>query len=144
MAKLPYLAPKGPETASFNFEVNPEKVEVDKISSLKTQGQEKEIVGNDEMNQEIFNSASVPFPEPKVPETASFNFKLQGDPENVEVDKISPLKTPTPEKEIIENDKVVIKKLASICSNWCQCLVNGPKDKKLFCLSRLRSLEQEL
>ena len=108
LAKLPHLAPKGPETASFNFEVqdNPEKVEVDKISPLKIPAQEKEIVGNDRMNQEVFNPTSVPFPEPKVPETASFNFELQRNPEKVEVDTKSPLKTPAPEKEIVANDKL--------------------------------------
>ena len=65
---------------------------------MKIPAQEKEIVGNDRMNQEVFNPTSVPFPEPKVPETASFNFELQRNPEKVEVDTKSPLKTPAPEK----------------------------------------------
>ena len=116
LAKLHHLAPKGPETASFNFEVqvNPEKVKVDEISPLKTPDQEKETLGNDKMNQEIFNSASVPFPEPKVPETASFNFELQGNPENVKVDEVSSLKTSAQEKEIVENDKLNPENVISV------------------------------
>jgi thioredoxin 1 len=109
LTKLPHLEPKGPETLSSISEVqsNPEKVEVDKVSPLKTLAHQKEIVGNDKMNQEILKFDNVPFPEPNVPETASFNFELQENPEKVKVEKNSPLKTPGQEKESVENDKLI-------------------------------------
>ena len=50
---------------------NPEKVEVDKISPLKTPAPEKEIIENDKLNPENVNSAKLPHLEPAVPDTTN-------------------------------------------------------------------------
>ena len=62
-----------------------------------------------ELNSKNVNSAKLPQLEPKEPETPSSNSEVQANPEKVEVDEISHLKTPAHEKTILEKHSLPSK-----------------------------------